>query len=603
MCGIVGFTGALDPDALAEMNGRQRHRGPDDAGTYQSAAHGVSLAMRRLSVIDVGGGHQPMHSVSGDAVVVFNGEIFNAPALRASIAGRGHRFATDHSDTEVLLPLWAEHGPAMVKYLDGMFAFVIHDTRRNVLFGARDRLGIKPLHYVLRDGRFAFASELKSLLALPWVERTLDRQSIVDYLGLQAVAAPRTPYRYVAKLPPATSFLLDVESGSLSTTTYWQPFDRPVQAMDRAGAARLVRDELEGAIERWSLSDVPVACSLSGGVDSSIVTALHRRARPGAQLMTFTLGFEEARDLDERPLARLVAERYGTEHHEIVLGADAVVDALDAMVDALDEPYGGGLPSWFVFEAMAAHVKVALTGVGGDELFGSYGKWWSMDRHRWRTPRHALRPPAGAGAWPHGARYHPRVFGHPAKVALLQPDVLAECTPTEAQIESMWEASPRHDARDAVTWVDLHQQLPNEFLAMVDRFSMAHGLEARTPLLDHHFVEAVLSLPPARRSPRASLKGMLVEAAGELLPPALLSAPKRGFVLPAAQWLRGRLRGQVEELLSTGHLRRQGIFRDAAWTDVARPHLDGTADKTAQLWTLLLFQRWYEHNVGAGAGL
>lgn len=601
MCGIVGFAGFRDDDLLARMNRALAHRGPDDEGFAYFPQ--VSLAQRRLSILDLAGGHQPMASADRPHTLVFNGEIFNAPALRRSLEEKGQRFTTDHSDTEVLLHLYGHLGPALLDHLNGMFAFVIHDADKNLLFGARDPFGIKPLHYAHQGRRFAFASELKALRLLPWVDASLDPQSLYHYLSFQCVPAPRTIHRGLAKLPAGHSFLLNLETFELKVERYWRPrFVEELEGLKPEDLPGYVRHELTQAVARWMLSDVPVGFSLSGGIDSSAVVGLIAASGQGARLRTYSLGFSDAPDLDETALARQVARRWGTVHHEIFLRQEELLSELDAMLTALEEPYGGGLPSWFVFKEMARGVKVAMTGSGGDEVFGNYGKWEPFEGlwRRLKMTRHALaRGSSLASTWryPRGSLY-PLYFRDPVKRQMLQADWLKNVLPSEGLVEELWEGGTNANPRDGILAVDFSLQLPEEFLHMTDRFSMAHSLEARTPFLDRPFVEAMLKIPSRLRTKPGQWKDLLLRAVGDLIPPDLLGAKKRGFVLPMAHWLRTRLRPLVEDLLGPAHLQRQGIFQPWIHHRFVRPHLEGQRDYAWQLWTLLFFQLWQRRLLG-----
>jgi asparagine synthase (glutamine-hydrolysing) len=484
----------------------------------------------------------------------------------------------------------------MLDALDGMFAFVLYDRARHRLFGARDPLGIKPLHYHHAGGRLAFASEIKTLLALPGFPREIDGQSLYHYLSLRYVPGPGSIFKDVARVPAGHLFRYDLTRQALSVERYWRPRFASGATAGGEDDRERVRAGLKDAVQRWMLSDVPVGCSLSGGLDSSAIVGLLAEAGH-SRLKTYSLGFrgEGEEDWSELGLAREVARRWGTDHHELVLTADELLDELVPMVWALDEPYGGGLPSWYVFRMMSRDVKVGLTGTGGDELFGGYGKWRAYERGQagyrrtWRE-------------WWAGER--PRSYAHPAESYFLYLDdaekrgsVLAGemngVRDTAAWVRERMEAAEAPAARDAFTAVDLEAQLPEEFLLMTDRFSMAHSLEARVPFLDRPFVEAMLAIPSARRTRPDDLKGLLREAVADLLPAGLLRAPKRGFVLPDALWLRGTLRPLVMRLLGPERLRRQGLFRPDVYARFVAPHLEGRENRAGQVWTLLLFQLWH----------
>jgi asparagine synthase (glutamine-hydrolysing) len=567
MCGIAGVVGSWDDALLERLGSSLRHRGPDGGG---AAIDGdVALVARRLAIIDLERGEQPMTSPGGRSTIVFNGEIFNSPQLRAELERAGRIFATDHSDTEVVLALWEERGAEGLRALNGMFAFALLDRERRELVLVRDRFGIKPLYYTERP--FAFASELRTLLQVPGVSRELDRESLFHYLSLRFVPAERSIVAGIRRLPPAHLLRYDLNTRTHAVERWWRlEFRRDETAPER------LRDELRAAVVRWTLSDVPVAVSLSGGLDSSAVTAL--LAESGASVRTYSLGF--AGEDDELPLARALAERWGTEHHEAVVDADELLDDLLQMVWTLDEPYGGGLPSWYVYRHMADDVKVGLTGTGGDELFGNYRRFVPFERARLRALRRGdVR------------RYHfePSYYftdEEKRELGLSGPD-------TAALLQRVYDESGSTSTRDSVLYLDASTQLPDEFLHVTDRFSMAFSLEARTPFLDHQLVELVASIPPERRTDADDPKKLLRAAVVDLLSPAHREAPKRGFVFPLARWLREDLRPLAERLLDDEHLRRQGIFRPGLAARYLEPHLDRRADESERLWPLLMFQLWH----------
>jgi asparagine synthase (glutamine-hydrolysing) len=341
--------------------------------------------MCRLSILDLEFGHQPMGNRDSSIWIVYNGEIFNSPQLRRQLERQGQVFVTDHSDTEILLHLYEQKQEDMLSELNGMFSFVVYDKRRNLLFGARDRLGIKPFYYTRMGNIFAFASELKSLLRLPGMTRTLNHTSMFHYMTLRFVPGEMSIFDGIQRLSPGHWFRHDLASGRFETHRYWTPSTVAREGLSVAEWSGLVRAELQAAVRRWTLSDVPLGCSLSGGLDSSSIVALLAEAGH-SRLKTYSLGFgETAADLDELPLARKVAERWGTDHHELVLQPEDLLRDLLKMVWYLDEPYGGGLPSWYVFQFMARDVKVGMTGTGGDELFGDYGRYIGLSGPR-NTP-------------------------------------------------------------------------------------------------------------------------------------------------------------------------------------------------------------------------
>jgi asparagine synthase (glutamine-hydrolysing) len=619
--------GSSASESVRVMNDMLTHRGPDDGGYCDEPSSNLSLGMRRLSILDLEFGHQPMSNQDGSIWIVYNGEIFNSPELRHQLERQGQVFVTDHSDTEILLHLYEQKQEDMLSELNGMFSFVVYDKRRNLLFGARDRLGIKPFYYTRTGNVFAFASELKSLLRLPGVTRTLNRTSLFHYMTLRFVPGEMSIFDGIQRLSPAHWFRHHLASGRFETHRYWTPSTAVREGLSLSDWSELVRAELQAAVRRWTLSDVPIGCSLSGGLDSSSIVALLAEAGH-PQLKTYSLGFgKAAADLDELPLARKVAERWGTEHHELVIQPDDLLRDLLKMVWYLDEPYGGGLPSWYVFQFMAHDVKVGMTGTGGDELFGDYGRYIGLERAARQTG--ASIPMWVKSHWhlvaalidhlPHeigGIRKKERWRNWPTlqddsfkweyaqafyycSDAMKRRDVLTENSvagsvqDTVELLRDYYNQSGNADPRDAVMRLALETQLPEEFLLMTDRFSMAHSLEARVPFLDHAFVELACSIPPSLRTKPSDPKYLLREAVKDLLPAELLKAPKRGFVLPTAQWLRKQLRPLTERLLAPNRLAKQGIFRTEFYAKFVKPHLEGRADYHQQVWTALMFQLWH----------
>lgn len=591
MCGIVGIFGRQEAEWIGRMSDAIRHRGPDGQGVFKE--DDASLAMRRLAIIDIGGGAQPMFGADRRYVLVYNGEIYNAGELRCSLEREGVRFSTDHSDTEVLLHLLMRRGIEALPLLNGMFAFAFYDRIERTLLCARDRLGIKPFYYACAEGRLVLASELKSLLELPFIGREPDLQSLFHYFSLMYVPGTSTALAGVSRLPPGHWLRYRLGTSEAETGCWWTPAFPGTARGSRRQIVEAVRSAICDAVERWSIADVPVGCLLSGGLDSSAIVSL--LARNGHKPKTFTVGFGGAGEAawDELQLARQVATKWGTEHCEIILDPASLLDDLVDMAWYLDEPYGGGLPSWAVFKAMSSEVKVAMTGTGGDELFGNYHKFVPLEGR--------LRGRIGFGrrATDHG-RFAREFFDRfyyardKAKREDLLTDRFRHAGNTGDMLWSIYAAAESDGLRDRAVRVDLATQLPEEFLMMTDRFSMAHSVEARTPLLDHELVEAVYAIDARTRLDARSYKPLLREAVADLLPPGLLTASKRGFVIPLTLWLRGQLRPLVEALLAPARLEAQGLIRPDFLERHARPHLEGKADRTTLLWGMLMFQLWWE---------
>lgn len=636
MCGIAGYSGFNDDSFLLRMNDIQSHRGPDDSGKFWDRESCVGLAMRRLSILDIAGGRQPMSNEDNSVVLVFNGEIFNAPALRNELEHKGYRFVTDHSDTEVVLRLYEDCGADVPRKLNGMFAFVVYDKRKKLLFGARDPFGIKPLYFHQHTNGIAWASELKSLRVLPSFSLELDPVAVEQYLGLQYIPQERTIFSSARKLRPGHSFIYGLDGHDLTISRYYNlGFGKKSgDYCDETDLSTTVRAQFAAAVKRWSQSDVPIACSLSGGVDSAAIVAC--LARDGQRVRTYTLGYANPADerINELEEARQVARMYGTEHSEIVLDVDELISALPEMVWHLDEPYGGGLPSWYVFREIAKDVKVAMTGVGGDELFSNYNKFRGMENDQrfasalklqhnypfiatsvcgvsrmisyarsfegsrceddlrclhkeldaplfWRYPFGISYPTA------HGTGFNERVSVNNVNGLSAGRRVL-EKTFREYLGESL---------RDRCVAVDFNNQLPDEFLHMTDRFSMAFSLEARTPFLDKEFVGYALNIPAETRLTPKNPKSFFKDAFEDWLPPGYTKLRKKGFVIPMARWLRGPLKKQAEELYSESSLKRGGWVRRDFHETFFKPFIEGQTDLTETLWTVFMFRLWEENTL------
>ena len=614
ICGIVDLRGErVNEDALRAMNATLFHRGPDSEGVLVDGP--VGLAMRRLSIIDLGGGDQPIGNETGSIQVVQNGEIYNYRELRAELERAGHRFAT-HSDTEVLVHLYEEHGLDFADRLRGMFAVAVWDTERRRVVVARDRVGIKPLYWRHAGGQVSFASELKALREQPGFSRELDPDALEAYLALNWVPAPLTIYREARKLPPGHLLVVD-EGAEPRVQRYARPAPVPREALRRESFEELaeeLRGRLRDSVRAHLVADVPVGVLLSGGVDSSAIAALAADQVSGP-LQTFSIGFEEA-GFNELDRARLTAKRYATDHHELVVRPDAV-DLLPRVVAAYDEPFAdsSSLPTYLVNELASRHVKVALAGEGGDELFGGYNTY-TADRIAGRLGPVAarLRPlidllPSSSGA----ARLDDKAKRFAAAGAL--PPLERHCGWTEVLAPEVrrelldgrggsLDPIDLYRARFAETAgaelltrlqdVDLGINLADDQLVKTDRASMAHSLEARVPFLDPVVSELALSTPAVHKVRGLQKKRLLRAAVAPVIPAEILTAPKQGFSIPAAAWLRNELSGMARELLSPARLRAQGWFQPEPVARLLDEHLAARADRSRQLWSLLVFTLWNE---------
>jgi asparagine synthase (glutamine-hydrolysing) len=617
MCGICGVVasereGAPDLEAVNRMCSRLVHRGPDDDGLFHEGP--VALAARRRSIIDLAHGHQPIANEDGSAVVVQNGEIYNYRELKRELEGRGHRFATD-CDTEVLVHLYEEHGEAFVERLRGMFAIALWDKPRRRLLLARDRFGIKPLYYRAAGGGISFASELKAMLEQPGFSREIDPRAVSAYLAFNSIPAPLTIFAEARKLPPG--HLLTWEGGEVRQRRYARPGPQPGEELRQGSADELaaeLREVLDDSVRAHLVADVPVGVLLSGGVDSGGRAAL-ASAHSGEPLRTFSIGFEEA-GFNELSRARLVARRYGTDHHELVVRPDAV-ELLPKLVDAFDEPFGdsSALPTYLVSELAAGHVKVALSGEGGDELFGGYYTYVA-DLLARRVGRLAPLARPLAEALPSrtervGFDYKAKRFAraaalpplerHHAWKEIFSPRARAELAGANG---SSWDPVDLYRARYAETAgaeplarmqdVDLGIYLVDDLLVKTDRLSMAHSLELRVPFLDPKVAEFAFSLPTRLKVRGFAKKRLLRQALAPLLPKEIVHGRKQGFSIPLAAWLRGPLEPFAREVLAPSALERQGLLEPAAVTPILDRHVSGQDDLSRQIWGLMALTLWFD---------
>jgi asparagine synthase (glutamine-hydrolysing) len=607
MCGICGLlapSGVPDPTPVERMNTALVHRGPDE-GSVDAFGRCV-LGNRRLQVIDLATGSQPVANESGDVVAVFNGELYNFRELRAELAGHEVRGS---GDTPVIPHLYEESGPAFVSRLEGMFAIALWDAGRERLVLARDRVGKKPLLWTrLGDGTLAFASELKALLRLPGVSRELDPAALDAYLALQYVPTG-TALRGVEKLPPG--HLLVAEGESVRVEPYWSLEPWAVELRDEEWLER-IRETVGAAVRRRLVADVPLGALLSGGIDSSVVVA--EMARASQQVRTFTVGFGDDR-YDERAYARAVAERYGTEHEEIVVEPD-VTELLPQLARTFDEPLGdeAALPQFVVSELARQHVTVALTGDGGDEAFAGYERYAAVGL----AGRVAL-PGAGAAGrllrWAGRGEPRSRVnrAGRLFEVAALPAGArygrLMEVFPASLRAE-LWE--PGFLGKPAPAWellgftergisglqrLDVRTYLPGDLLLKADLASMAHSLEVRSPLLDHAVLELGVSLPDSLKLDGLRGKVALRRAFADALPPEVAGRGKTGFGVPIARWFREELRTLAGDVLLGETARARGLFSPGAVARLLHEHVSGRADHAHRLWCLLMLELWQREYV------
>jgi len=611
MCGIAGLV-RWDGQPVLEHDVRAMcrvmvHRGPDEEGVFLGA--GAGLGMRRLSIIDLAGGQQPVSNEDRTVWVVFNGEIYNYAELRQLLARNGHTLRTQ-SDTETIVHLYEDFGARCVDHLRGMFAFAIWDTRRRQLLLARDRLGIKPLYYAELDGGVAFASELKPLLQIAEVDRQLDWAAVGHLLTFLATPSSQSIVHGVRKLEPG--HVATAAAGSaLRVDRYWDVEFAPDERSTEDELVEELRGLLVEAVRLHEVSDVPIGAFLSGGIDSSAVVAT-MAGLTTERVKTFSIGFAEA-EYNELGHARYVADLFGTEHHELVLRPD-VVQIVEDLAWYLDEPFGdtSAIPTYMVSKLAAEHVTVVLTGDGGDELFGGYDKYVTEGREQQypRAPR-SVRAVLGAvgRVMPEGMpgrrflrhlaldgaqRYldASTMFRADEVRRLLQPgayEQVVQHDPTVHALSCLDDFGS--DWLSAIQYCDLHTYLPLDILTKVDRMTMAHSIEARPPLLDHKLVEFAARVPASLRVQNGATKHLFKRAMRGVLPHHIINRTKHGFAVPLARWFRGELSTFVRDLLFSDRCRRRGLFNEAYIERLLRLHARGR-DIDLQLWTLLSLELW-----------
>jgi asparagine synthase (glutamine-hydrolysing) len=635
MCGIAGIVSAdpvgadvragIDEATIHAMCQTIVHRGPDDEGIFVKDSAG--LGMRRLSIIDLAGGHQPVFNEDRTVWLVFNGEIYNFPELRPELESRGHRFHTN-TDTEVIVHLYEDLGADCVHKLRGMFAIALYDSRLRRLLLIRDRLGIKPLHYALANGRLLFGSEIKAILAAAPELATVDHEALYQYLCFGYIPEPLTAFLPIRKLPPG--HLLEFERGEVRVRQYW---DLPQYATHEPASEEECLEELERrlaeAVRIRLISDVPLGALLSGGADSSTVVALMARASSGP-VKTFSIGFRHA-DFNEAPYARLVAQRFATDHHELVLEPD-VVDTVETLSRSLEEPFGDSsmLPTFYVSRMAREHVTVALSGDGGDELFAGYDRYRTHHERRifdylpdsvGRVYRDRVYPRLPRGMYgrkfaynvslPWRERYLDQVSFLPSyqrEIPLLSKDfraLLRKGTDPLNVMRDYFDWAPARDAISQMLYVDTKTYLPGDILAKVDRMSMANSLEVRVPILDHVFLEWVTGLPPKWKMPGGSHQKYILKKLAERVgvPEEVLNRPKQGFALPLVHWFRHELNDLLQTVLLEPRTLQRGYFNPQGVRRLLDEHFRGRRAHTGRIWRLLMFELWHRNFLEATAAL
>jgi asparagine synthase (glutamine-hydrolysing) len=622
MCGIAGIARAdgtpVERETLERMCAAQAHRGPDFRGLHLD--EGIGLGIQRLRVIDLVTGDQPVHNEDRTVTVVLNGEIYNYRELRQRLRANGHQLATE-GDTETIVHLYEELGPACVRELHGMFAFALWDSRRRQLLLARDRVGKKPLFYSERAGALSFASELRALMADPEIPREVDHRALDSYLAYGCVPAPLSAFTAVRKLMPATTLLY--RDGIIETERYWRlDYSRKRAAQPAREVDEEIRGSIRRAVQRRMISDVPMGAFLSGGVDSAAVVAAMAE-HSSEPVKTFSIGFEDDR-FNELPQARMLAREFATDHHELIVRPDAI-GILPTVVRHYGEPFANhsAIAAFYLAKFAREHVTVALNGDGGDESFAGYERYTTnlalarLDRLPLGLRRAAA---AGARRAPLGGdqrRLRSRlgrfaqsceldrenryiaarsVFTAAERTRLYTPEYRAMLGSSHAAETLLmpWRSSTAPDLLDQLLDVDVNTYLPDELLVKIDIATMAHSLEGRSPLLDHELMELAASLPPQLKAAGTDRKRALRSALRGWVPDEILDGPKRGFRLPVASWLRGELRDYACEVLLDPGAASHGWCEQREVRRLLDDHASGAHDHGHRIWTLLVLELWHQ---------
>jgi asparagine synthase (glutamine-hydrolysing) len=619
MCGICGVfeygrDGRVDHAMLASMLAVIRHRGPDDEGIHLD--EGLGIGSRRLSIIDLPGGHQPISNEDGSVVVAFNGEIYNYQELHDRLRRGGHTLGS-RSDTEVIVHLYEDHGDDLVSHLRGMFAFALWDARRGRLLLARDRLGIKPLYYADAEGLLVFGSEIKAILEHPGVVARLDLASLDAYLSLKYVPSPATMFEGIYALPPGHTLVCD--RAGTRVNRYWDlSFCPAAEPTSEADAAERLEELLRESVRLHLMSDVPFGAFLSGGVDSSTIVALMSECL-SEPVKTFSVGFSgKGEAYSELPYARMVAKRFGTDHHEVIVGPEDFIQLAERIVWHLDQPIADDacVANYMVAELASRHVKMVLTGEGGDELFAGYARY-AGERF---SPAFRPLPAAVKTAALAAVTRLPRMrragilvnavgrkdeadrlaqwfplFAEQPKRMLLSPrvrDLVGSNGPAHVFAEHLGRADGR-DVLSRMLYVDTKLWLPDDLLARGDKTSMAASLEARVPLLDHRLVEFAAGLPSDLKLHRLARKYLLKKVSAKWLPEDIINRKKKGFPIPLSLWFRNEAREFVRDMLSPATVARRGLFDPGYVQSLLDDHDRGATDHGSLIWGLLSVELWH----------
>lgn len=620
MCGICGFTGEQNKALLERMTSKIFHRGPDEDGFYSD--NHVNLGMRRLSIIDIFSGKQPVHNENKTIWTIFNGEIYNSQSLRKDLQDKGHRFYTSHSDTEVIVHLYEEYGENFPNYINGLFAIALWDKDNKKLLLVRDRMGVKPLFYTLINDNIAFASELKSILCYPEYKKDICFEGIYHYFSYKNIPAPLTAFKGIFSLLPG-ELVVFAKGKDLNRHRYWKiNFVEDYNHSEDDVKGRIL-NLLEDSVKIRMISDVPFGAYLSGGVDSSVVVALMSKFL-NKPVKTFSLGYEDELQNKEADLfyARKVAKVFNTDHYEYIMSSRELEEDIDNVIKSFDQPFSGTISTYFLSKLINKHVKVALSGDGADELFGSYlahrlaqpmfhftslysryksGVLTQEDKSLLKPydnnldylEKLYLESMGEFSRW----RYKLLVFSDEEKRNLFTQSFLDNVKNTDNSYDLMvnyFKTSTTKDPLNRILEIDWNSLLPDQVLAFVDFLSMDHSVEVRSPFLDYRLVEFVSTIPGSMKINNGIVKDILKKSVKDLLPNGITERPKEGFVLPIFNWMECHLKEYIMDILSEKNLNKHGFFNSEEISSIISEYYSGNKTFSAKLWNIAMFQVWYE---------
>jgi len=620
MCGICGFTGWSDQTSLKRMTDSIIHRGPDEEGFYSDGK--INLGIRRLSIIDIETGRQPVHNEDKTIWIVFNGEIYNFHELRKELEGKGHRFYTDHSDTEVIVHLYEEYGNDFTHKINGMFAIALWDKTKEKLILIRDRMGVKPLFYCLVNNKLIFGSEIKAIIANQDYNKDMNYQGIYHYFTFKNIPAPLTAFKGIYSLLPGE--ILTFSKGQMSKNRWWKIKFVETEQYNESYVKDKILSLLEDATRVRMISDVPFGAYLSGGVDSSSIVALMTRFSD-KPVKTFSLGYEDELKSKEADLyyARKVSQAYKTEHYEYIMSHKELIDDIRDVIGAFDQPFSGTISTYFLSKLIKSHVKVALSGDGSDEIFGSYLS------HRVAQPMHyfsGLYEKVKSNAltdteknlfapcdmkfledlfnksegdevkW----RYNLALFSDEGKDKLLTDDFKANLSKANSfgLLKEHFNDLTARNPLNRILEMEWNTQLPDQVLAFADFLSMAHSVEIRSPFLDYRLVEFVATIPDNMKIKNGNVKDVLKKTVEPLLPAGITKRRKEGFVLPVYDWMAEKLRAYIMDVLSESRLNKHNLLNTAEVMDILHSYYSGNRNNAGKIWNLMMFQIWRERYFG-----